>query len=36
MDGTLTVGQGKPIAVDGTTSYLQGKQQVYGGLRMEA
>ncbi|MDH1698113.1 PilC/PilY family type IV pilus protein [Acinetobacter johnsonii] len=33
-DGTLTVGQGKPITVDGTTSYLQGKQLVYGGLRM--
>lgn len=33
-DGTLTVGTGKSITVDGSTTSLQGKQLVYGGLRM--
>jgi len=32
-DGTLTVGTGKSITVNGSSS-LQGKQLVYGGLRM--
>jgi type IV pilus assembly protein PilY1 len=33
-DGTLTVGTGKTITVDESSSQLQGKQLVYGGLRM--
>lgn len=33
-DGTLTVGTGKTITVNGSSSQLQGKQLVYGGLRM--
>ena len=33
-DGTLTVGAGKSVTVDGSTTPLQGKQYVYGGLRM--
>ena len=32
--GILTVGTGKEITVDEVTSHLQGKQLVYGGLRM--
>lgn len=34
LDGTLTVGTGKTITVDGNSTSLQGKQLVYGGLRM--
>lgn len=34
LDGTLTVGTGKTITVDGSSTSLQGKQLVYGGLRM--
>ena len=33
-DGTLTVGTGKTITVDGSSTQLKGKQLVYGGLRM--